>query len=108
MAEHKIAKERFQPAHILDAEAEKINRPSLTFMQDSWLRIRKNRAALVSLIVLALVIIMAIVGPYMSQILAQIMILIDKSLKMLVCHQKYKALKICRFGMAISLLVGKM
>ncbi|EMV4674640.1 ABC transporter permease, partial [Listeria monocytogenes] len=52
MAEHKIAKERFQPAHILDAEAEKINRPSLTFMQDSWLRIRKNKAALVSLIVL--------------------------------------------------------
>ncbi|EJB2320906.1 ABC transporter permease [Listeria monocytogenes] len=67
MAEHKIAKERFQPAHILDAEAEKINRPSLTFMQDSWLRIRKNKAALVSLIVLALVIIMAIVGPYLSQ-----------------------------------------
>lgn len=67
MAEHKIAKERFQPAHILDAEAEKINRPSLTFLQDSWLRIRKNKAALVSLIVLALVIIMAIVGPYLSQ-----------------------------------------
>lgn len=44
MAEHKIAKERFQPAHILDAEAEKINRPSLTFLQDSWLCIRKNKS----------------------------------------------------------------
>ncbi|WP_239256014.1 oligopeptide ABC transporter permease [Listeria ilorinensis] len=63
MAEHKIAKELFQPAHLQDSEAEKIQRPSLTFLQDSWLRIRKNKAALVSIIVLAIIILMAIFAP---------------------------------------------
>ncbi|MBC6308968.1 ABC transporter permease [Listeria sp. FSL L7-1582] len=66
MTEPKISKELFQPAHIQEAEHEKILRPSLTFMQDSWIRIRKNKAALVSIIVLALVIIMAFVGPLIS------------------------------------------
>ncbi|WP_099222055.1 oligopeptide ABC transporter permease [Listeria costaricensis] len=63
MAEHKIAKELFQPAHLQDSEAEKIQRPSLTFLQDSWLRIRKNKAALISIIVLAIIILMAIFAP---------------------------------------------
>lgn len=66
MTEPKISKELFQPAHIQEAEHEKILRPSLTFMQDSWIRIRKNKAALVSIIVLVLVIIMAFVGPLIS------------------------------------------
>ncbi|WP_163652009.1 oligopeptide ABC transporter permease [Listeria sp. PSOL-1] len=66
MTEHKIAKELFQPAHLKEAEAEKISRPSLTFLQDSWLRIRKNKAALVSLIVLGVIVIMAIFGQYLS------------------------------------------
>ncbi|EUJ30255.1 oligopeptide ABC transporter permease [Listeria floridensis FSL S10-1187] len=65
MAE-KIAKEMFQPAHIKDAEAEKISRPSLTFLQDSWLRVRKNKAALVSIIVLGVIVLMAIFGQYLS------------------------------------------
>ncbi|WP_430536534.1 oligopeptide ABC transporter permease [Listeria rocourtiae] len=66
MTEPKISKELFQPAHMQESEHEKILRPSLTFMQDSWIRIRKNRAALVSIIVLALIVIMAFVGPLIS------------------------------------------
>lgn len=63
MVEHNIPKEKFQPAHIDHAVAEKIERPSLNFLQDSWIRIRKNKAAIISLVVLLIVIIMAIIGP---------------------------------------------
>ncbi|MBC1491905.1 ABC transporter permease [Listeria booriae] len=66
MSEQKISKELFQPAQMKASEHEKISRPSLTFMQDSWIRIRKNKAALVSMIVLALIIIMSFVGPLIS------------------------------------------
>ncbi|MBC2187418.1 oligopeptide ABC transporter permease [Listeria booriae] len=66
MSEQKISKELFQPAQMKASEHEKISRPSLTFMQDSWIRIRKNKAALVSMIVLALIVIMSFVGPLIS------------------------------------------
>ncbi|MBC2245178.1 ABC transporter permease [Listeria booriae] len=66
MSEQKISKELFQPAQMKASEHEKITRPSLTFMQDSWIRIRKNKAALVSMIVLALIVIMSFVGPLIS------------------------------------------
>ena len=46
--ELKISKDKFVPA-IMDATiSEAINKPSLNFWQDAWLRIRKNKAALVS------------------------------------------------------------
>ncbi|EUJ46729.1 oligopeptide ABC transporter permease [Listeria riparia] len=66
MSEQKISKELFQPAQMKASEHEKISRPSLTFMQDSWIRIRKNKAALVSMIVLAIIIVMSFVGPLIS------------------------------------------
>ncbi|EFI82935.1 oligopeptide ABC transporter permease [Listeria grayi] len=63
MVEHNIPKEKFQPAHVDHAVAEKISRPSLNFLQDSWIRIRKNKAAIVSLVILVIIVIMAIIGP---------------------------------------------
>ena len=64
--ELKISKDKFVPA-IMDATiSEAINKPSLNFWQDAWLRIRKNKAALVSMVVMALVIIFAFVGPSIS------------------------------------------
>ncbi|WP_028393139.1 oligopeptide ABC transporter permease [Bacillus cihuensis] len=62
----KISKDKFAPA-ILDASlSEALGKPSLNFWQDSWLRIRKNKAALVSIVVMLLVIILAFVGPLIS------------------------------------------
>ena len=64
--ELKISKDKFVPA-IIDANvSEAINKPSLNFWQDAWLRIRKNKAALVSMVIMALVIIFAFVGPAIS------------------------------------------
>jgi len=44
-----------------------ISRPSLTFWQESWLRIRKDKAAFIGLIILTLYVILAIFAPMLSQ-----------------------------------------
>ncbi|GGP11362.1 oligopeptide ABC transporter permease [Oceanobacillus neutriphilus] len=61
-----IPKEQFEPAPIDHEGAERLEKPQLSFMKDAWLRVRKNKAAIVSLIILALVVIMAIIGPHLS------------------------------------------
>ncbi|WP_043933046.1 oligopeptide ABC transporter permease [Bacillus sp. EB01] len=68
MSNHEIhiPKEKFQPAVIDASKGEEINRPSLSFWQDAWLRIRKNKAALISIVVMAIIIIMAFIGPLIS------------------------------------------
>ncbi|MFT9849347.1 ABC transporter permease [Aneurinibacillus sp. REN35] len=47
-------------------DQEQISRPSLTAFQDSWMRLKKNRGALISLIILAIILLAAIVGPLIS------------------------------------------
>ncbi|MDR7000801.1 oligopeptide ABC transporter permease [Neobacillus niacini] len=61
-----IPKELFEPAHMDLSKSEKISKPSLTFWQDSWLRVRKNKGAVISLVVTVLLIIMAFVGPLIT------------------------------------------
>ncbi|WP_353949398.1 ABC transporter permease [Sporolactobacillus sp. Y61] len=58
--------ELFKVVGRKDDEIDKIARPSLTFLKDSWIRLKKNKAAIFSLIVLALIILFALIGPFMS------------------------------------------
>lgn len=67
IVEEKISPEKFKPAHIDAAKGEVIEKPSLTFWQDSWLRVRKNKGAIISMVVLILLIIMAFVGPHINK-----------------------------------------
>lgn len=62
----KLPTESFNRITIDSSQAEKISKPSLSFWQDAWLRIRKNKAAIVSMVILFLILIMAFVGPYLS------------------------------------------
>lgn len=64
--ELKINKEMFEPARVDASISETIEKPSLNFWQDSWLRLRKNKAAVISLVVIILLIIMAFLGPVMT------------------------------------------
>lgn len=66
MTQEKIDKKKFLPAEISTDQSEKISKPSLNYWQDAWLRVRKNKGALVSLIVLILLTIMALVGPHLN------------------------------------------
>ncbi|WP_170006722.1 oligopeptide ABC transporter permease [Bacillus fonticola] len=62
----KVPKELFQPANVHDDVSEKIVKPSLSFWQDAWLRIRKNWGAIISLFLIIIIIIMAFLGPVIS------------------------------------------
>jgi len=66
MANKDYDKDLFVPLEREDDTSEKISRPSLSFWQDSWIRLRKNTGAVIGLIVLAFITIMAIFGPYMN------------------------------------------
>ena len=61
-----LPQERFERITIDSNQSERIEKPSLSFWQDAWLRLRKNKAAIVSMVVLVLLIIMAIIGPHLN------------------------------------------
>ncbi|WP_144509494.1 oligopeptide ABC transporter permease [Bacillus sp. FJAT-22090] len=62
----KLPADSFEQVHIDSTHAERITKPSMSFWQDAWLRIRKNKAAIVSMFLLAFIIIMSFVGPMIS------------------------------------------
>ncbi|NNV07647.1 oligopeptide ABC transporter permease [Geobacillus sp. C56-T2] len=61
-----LSSDWFQPAPPNVGEQEKINRPSLTFWQDAWLRLRENKAAIIGLMMILLLALMAIIAPMAS------------------------------------------
>ena len=57
----------FKPAEIDQQEGEKIAGPPVSFWKDSWIRLQKNRGALISLAVVVFLFAMAfIIGPLVS------------------------------------------
>lgn len=62
----KIPKEKFEPAPMNHGESEAISKPQLSFAKDAWLRVRKNKGAIISLVLLVLIILMSIIGPSLS------------------------------------------
>jgi oligopeptide transport system permease protein len=58
----------FGPIKVDETESERIVGPPVGFWKDSWIRLRKNRGALISLGILVLLFLMAfILGPLLSQ-----------------------------------------
>jgi len=62
----KLTKDMFLPVDNDFKEAEKIARPSLSYWADVWIRLRENRLAMIGLITIIVLIIMAIIGPYLN------------------------------------------
>ncbi|MGG0643025.1 oligopeptide ABC transporter permease [Sporosarcina gallistercoris] len=61
-----LSQDQFERITIDSSHSERIEKPSLSFWQDAWLRLRKNKAAIVSMVVLFLLVIMALVGPHLN------------------------------------------
>ena len=59
-----ITPDKFKVIGFTQEEANKIDRPTISYWQDAWRRLRKNPVAMASLIVLGLLVIMVIIGPY--------------------------------------------
>ncbi|MGM7700900.1 oligopeptide ABC transporter permease [Pseudalkalibacillus sp. Hm43] len=62
-----LTDELFQPANLDSEKSEKIAGPSLSYWQDAWIRLRKNKAAIVGCIILLALTILAVFGPMMNQ-----------------------------------------
>ncbi|MFC4075666.1 ABC transporter permease [Salinithrix halophila] len=60
-----IPAERFEQAPKRDLEAETISRPSVSYWQDVWRRLRQNKLAMIGLGIITLLLVMAIAGPFM-------------------------------------------
>lgn len=61
-----ITQDMFEPAENNFAHAEAIRRPSLTYWADVWRRLRENKLAMFGLIIIVILLIMAIIGPYFN------------------------------------------
>lgn len=55
--------ERFVIVGCADTDKEAIVRPTITYGQDAWRRLKKNPIAMISIVVLVLLVIMAVLGP---------------------------------------------
>ncbi|ENZ01014.1 hypothetical protein HMPREF1092_02183 [Clostridium thermobutyricum] len=61
-----ITREKFKRIGIDKNSSEEINRPNLTYFQDAFRRLKKNKVAMASLIVLLILVLMCIVQPMIA------------------------------------------
>lgn len=66
MEEMKIEDALFVKARVDEGEREKIAAPASTVLKDAWLRLQKNKAAVVSLFILLIILAFAIFAPIFS------------------------------------------
>nr|WP_132247365.1 ABC transporter permease [Marinisporobacter balticus] len=62
----RISHEMWQPISSEEREKEKIDRPSMTYWQDAWRRLKRNKLAMLGLMMIILIFALAIVGPWFS------------------------------------------
>lgn len=61
-----LSPDLFEPAIVQEDEKEKIAAPHLNAFQDAWIRLRKNKAAVISMVVIAIILLFAIFAPMLS------------------------------------------
>ncbi|MGL4731809.1 MAG: ABC transporter permease [Clostridium sp.] len=62
-----LSKDKFKIIGCESADSEAILRPSMTYWQDAWRRLKQNKVALVSLCILIFMTVMVIIGPYIGK-----------------------------------------
>ena len=58
-----LSTEDFKVVGFTQEEANRIERPTISYWQDAWRRLKKNPIAMASLAVLAVLIVLAVIGP---------------------------------------------
>jgi len=61
-----ISKEKFRKVGIDTSAGEAMARPRIGYWQDAWRRLKTNKVAILFIIVLSIIIILTIVGPYIN------------------------------------------
>ena len=62
-----IDKNLFKPLNLCESEKNTVVRPSETYWQDAWRRLKENKVAILSLAVLIILILISIIGPMFSK-----------------------------------------
>jgi oligopeptide transport system permease protein len=62
-----ISNELFKPLHREYNSSNEVVRPSLTYWQDVWRRLKRNKVAMISLCAIVAIFLIAILGPYFSK-----------------------------------------
>ncbi|WP_251553617.1 ABC transporter permease [Neobacillus muris] len=57
----------FEVAGRREEDSEKISRPPMSAIKDSWMRLKKNKGAVISLVILIIMTLLAIVGPHLTE-----------------------------------------
>lgn len=75
-----LDKKKFTIVGCENENADVIVRPNITYWQDAWRRLRKNKIAMLALVLLSTIVLMCIFGPYLTKykFSDQDMTLIDK------------------------------
>lgn len=76
-----LTPDKFKIIGYTQEEANRIDRPTISYWQDAWRRLRKNLVAMASLVVLGLLVIMVIVGPLIRGYDYESMNVVEKNLK---------------------------
>ena len=74
-----LTPEKFKVIGFSQEEANRIDRPTISYWQDAWRRLRKNPVAMVSLVVLGLLVVLVIIGPYIRGYDSIAMNVVDKN-----------------------------
>ncbi len=62
-----LSREKFKIIGCENLDSEGVLRPSMTYWQDAWRRLKKNKVAIASLILLVLICLMTIIGPIIGK-----------------------------------------
>jgi len=64
---HEIPKDKFTPLPARKKDTAEISRPSVTYWGDAWRRLRHNKMAMLGMYTIIFVVLLAILGPILSQ-----------------------------------------
>ncbi len=67
MPQDNLSQDMFQPVEIGSEQNERIGKPSIGFWKDAWIRLSKNKAAIVGLVLILFIVFMALAGPHMDK-----------------------------------------
>lgn len=58
----KITEEMLNPVHFSEEDAQEVSGPSMTYLQDVWRRLKKNKLSILGLVIIAVILFLAIFG----------------------------------------------
>ncbi|NMA94813.1 MAG: ABC transporter permease [Clostridiales bacterium] len=72
--------EKFEIIGCENSDSEKIVRPTMTYWQDAWRRLKSNNVAMISIVILIALVVMTIIGPHLTPYTHEEMIVEERNM----------------------------